>query len=163
MVEIILTSTETSRLLEKILLPESLEILFENIFKAGNLSGFRYGLTVVSYMLRSLNPDFRGDELLPTDAPVTQLPWIIQKVLSLIPDLLPYATSPPVSREITNQSGKFAIFSTNRLTKLGQKLEAFGFIRLSVLQCIDNLLALGYTKVIKEVRAQETNKNKGHT
>lgn len=91
--------------------PESLEILFEKIFETGNASGFRFGLNIVTYMLRVINPDFRGSDLIPMDADIPRLPLVVRKVLHFIPTLLQQITSPPVHREITNQSGRLSSFS----------------------------------------------------
>eukprot|EP01127_Copromyxa_protea_P005811 TRINITY_DN15664_c0_g1_i1.p1 TRINITY_DN15664_c0_g1~~TRINITY_DN15664_c0_g1_i1.p1 ORF type:complete len:522 (-),score=70.00 TRINITY_DN15664_c0_g1_i1:76-1641(-) len=137
MVEILLTSGETSPLLQKVTEPESLDTLFEKIFLPNNPTGFRYGMTVISYMLRSLNPEFRGFDNISADAPTEQLPLVVQKVIQFLPKLMENVLSPPSQRMITNQ--------------LGQTVEAFGFIRVTILQCLDHFLALGYTTAINEV------------
>jgi hypothetical protein len=106
LVEVVLTSPDTSPLLQKLVSAEALENLFEKIFMPENPTGFRYGMTVVSFMLRSLNPDLRGEDNVPKDSSVSHLPLVVQKVIHYFPQLMRIALTPPGTRMITNQLGK---------------------------------------------------------
>lgn len=113
-VELIVTSSENSTLFQKVMEPESLEVLFELSSQEGNLTGFRYGMNIIAYMLQIINPDFRGSDLIPMTADISHLPLVAQKMLKSTPILLQQVISPPVSREITNQMGKSVLVSLTR-------------------------------------------------
>lgn len=56
LIEIILTSNDTSPLLQNLYSNDTLDLLLEQIMKEGNLYGFRAGMAVVSQLIRALGP-----------------------------------------------------------------------------------------------------------
>eukprot|EP01126_Amoeba_proteus_P028407 TRINITY_DN2800_c0_g4_i8.p1 TRINITY_DN2800_c0_g4~~TRINITY_DN2800_c0_g4_i8.p1 ORF type:complete len:395 (+),score=82.24 TRINITY_DN2800_c0_g4_i8:782-1966(+) len=151
-IEIVVSSSESSPLVQRFYTKENVKLLLNLVMKEGNDYGFRAGLAVVSQLLRvlslssSLLPLSDGRDLLdsslrperpPPDTPLAMLPPIIGQVVALVPKLNNLLVSPPLVKYFTNQ--------------LGVKSEAFGFHRLAILQCIECLLGLGYTSVLTEM------------
>eukprot|EP01126_Amoeba_proteus_P059698 TRINITY_DN7821_c0_g1_i3.p1 TRINITY_DN7821_c0_g1~~TRINITY_DN7821_c0_g1_i3.p1 ORF type:complete len:402 (+),score=88.17 TRINITY_DN7821_c0_g1_i3:702-1907(+) len=153
-VEIVVSSSESSPLVQRFYVQENVELLLSLVLKEGNEHGFRSGLAVVSQLLRGLSlssssipPDGRDIDLIqterpPPDTPLAMLPPVIRQVMATLPKLNRLLESPPVVKHITNQ--------------LGERMEAFGFYRLAIVACIECLLSLGYTSVLTSMMTNHT-------
>lgn len=74
LIEIIVTSSESSPLLQKLYAEDTLDLLLEQILKPGNTYGFRAGMAVVSQLLRALGNQMHDSDM---SGNVSPLSWAL--------------------------------------------------------------------------------------
>jgi len=140
--------TWESPLVQKFASAGCLSVLTKAIFEEGNTSGFIHGTKVLSKILYLLTswmkePEQEEDEeeepranKLPkpdVSAPLNKLPAIIQEVTKYITKFSSWLSKPPGTKKIQDQSGR--------------SIEAFGPLRIQILETVNGLLEPGYTSV----------------
>eukprot|EP01126_Amoeba_proteus_P059697 TRINITY_DN7821_c0_g1_i2.p1 TRINITY_DN7821_c0_g1~~TRINITY_DN7821_c0_g1_i2.p1 ORF type:complete len:372 (+),score=68.66 TRINITY_DN7821_c0_g1_i2:168-1283(+) len=133
-VEIVVSSSESSPLVQRFYVQENVELLLSLVLKEGNEHGFRSGLAVVSQLLRGLSlssssipPDGRDIDLIqterpPPDTPLAMLPPVIRQVMATLPKLNRLLESPPVVKHITNQLGMVVVVGFGVITNNKKKI-----------------------------------------
>jgi len=118
---------------------KTLTTLLGYSFDPNNISAHRWGLTVFHHILRSITIEMGGSnegQQISQSSPLEDLQPAFQLALEHINDFQTILAAPS-GKTITNQNGG--------------ETEAFGFHRLTVLQCIDALVNCGFSSVVDAI------------
>jgi len=122
---------------------KNLNILLGHCFEPGNSTGLRWGLAVFHHILRSITVETGGavdGQAVLATSPLDALQPALQLGIENLSKFQQLLIAPPNTKSITNQNGA--------------ELEAFGFHRLLVVQCIDALVNSGFNVILQTVASQ---------
>jgi len=138
--EILMRANTGAPILQDITSEENISLLFDLTLQRENPSGFRHGMNMVNQILRLVaieQAEADAETLLPATTPLVNLSPVVQIAVKNIQKLYELLEEPLVFTEITNQRG--------------DKVEAFSFHRLVILQCLDALVHLNFDSIMAEL------------